>query len=739
MYPLEPNYARCWFSDDGKKERVGRTSEAEVEMADLQRRVEEAEERSSAEDASRERVGNAGYAAGNFWMDGADYAPGYHYRDGAAGGAATFGAGGAAHFFRTHRRVGVGPSDGSSRDGGGAGGRGYGSSGSSSVIPGRRFGAGLSDGRSGDGCVGGGVGGFGGGGNGSGDSSSGVPGRRVGASHSGGRSGGGDSGDGGGGSGGGDGGDGDARGAHTRARDRDAPDSSFVIYLYRSGPDPRRPPRAPHMQTQEQRHQVTPSVTRSSARRLAAAGPLPGSPGVFAMLAMAEDFDARMDDERCFGGPELPDGPPSERVIPTAWAEHSGEDSDICQREGVDYFETFSPCPSVSSICVLAAIACYLGWDFVHLDAEQAFVQSKLEDDVHIRLPQGCGSLAGKVVKLAHSLYGPKQASRMWHYHFLRAMKRLGFEQCAADACVMRLIANGVVTMVAVVHVDDIFSIGTKSRCGQFCRDLNAFVPIKNLGELSLYAGIRLSRDRAGGTSTLSWETFARNLVEKFGATRNKETPVAVGFKLEDFDDAQRDVLEPFQSLVRHLMWLANQPRPNILNAVRAVARFTVDFGITYQRGTEGGVSLELFVDSDYSSNATDRRSVSGAVVMCAGACVSFLSRTQKSVTISSTEAEYVAMGDGFKEAIFLRYLWSFIFPDERIGCTRVNEDKMGALHLANNPVTTPYSKHMNMRHHFIREGVARKHFKVVHVASALQHADFMTKTTAQGGILLSP
>ena len=67
--------------------------------------------------------------------------------------------------------------------------------------------------------------------------------------------------------------------------------------------------------------------------------------------------------------------------------------------------------------------------------------------------------------------------------------------------------------------------------------------------------------------------------------------------------------------------------------------RITSSYGITFQRGTASGVGLEVFVDSDFTSRATDRRSVSGSVAMCAGACVSFFSRTQKSVILSSTEA----------------------------------------------------------------------------------------------------
>ena len=110
------------------------------------------------------------------------------------------------------------------------------------------------------------------------------------------------------------------------------------------------------------------------------------------------------------------------------------------QCEGVDYLETFSPCPSVPSIRLLTALACELNLDLCHFDAEQAFVQSTLDEDVYLRLPQGCGNLSGKVVKLGRSLYGLKQSSRTWHNNLMKGMKQLGFEPCAADACVMRLV-----------------------------------------------------------------------------------------------------------------------------------------------------------------------------------------------------------------------------------------------------------------------------------------------------------
>lgn len=213
-------------------------------------------------------------------------------------------------------------------------------------------------------------------------------------------------------------------------------------------------------------------------------------------------------------------------------------------------------------------------------------------------------------------------------------MKSLGFKQCKADTCVMRLVDGGEVTMVVVVHVDDIFSIGRKSRCVRFGEDLNRYVPISNLGGLKRYAGCRFSRDLILGTVTISQQAVAERIVTKFRVSETKDTPMVVGLKLDEFVESGPNVDEPFRSPVGSLMLLANQTRPDILNAVRAVSRYSDDpkllhreaalhvvmyikgtssYGITFQRGTES-VCLEVFVDSDFASRATG---VCGVCLVC--------------------------------------------------------------------------------------------------------------------------
>ena len=130
--------------------------------------------------------------------------------------------------------------------------------------------------------------------------------------------------------------------------------------------------------------------------------------------------------------------------------------------------------------------------------------------------------------------------------------------------------------MVVVVHVDDIFSIGLKRRCDTFGVDLNRYVPITNLEELRRYASCQFSRDAVLGTVTTSQQAVAEKIVAKFGITPNKETPIiVVGLTLEQFEADETDVEEPFRSLLGPLMLQANQTRPDILNAVRAVARYS--------------------------------------------------------------------------------------------------------------------------------------------------------------------
>ena len=129
-------------------------------------------------------------------------------------------------------------------------------------------------------------------------------------------------------------------------------------------------------------------------------------------------------------------------------------------------------------------------------------------------------------------------------------------------------------TITAVVHVDDTFAVGQKERCGRLCVDLNRTIPVKNLGELKWYGGCRYSMDPQRGTLTISQQSFAEELVNKFDATYVKNVPLRVELKLDEFDEYKETENRPFRELVGGLMWGAISTRPDISNAVRSVARY---------------------------------------------------------------------------------------------------------------------------------------------------------------------
>ena len=295
------------------------------------------------------------------------------------------------------------------------------------------------------------------------------------------------------------------------------------------------------------------------------------------------------------------------------------------------------------------------------------------------------------------------------------------------------------------MHVDDIFAVRSKSRCDQFCEDLNRLVPINNLGELGWHVGCRFVRGLGSGTLTISQQAFAENAAAKFGVCSGRRTPLPTGLKLEKFDPNEPESDWPFHEPVGCLVLLANQTRPDIANAVRVVARYakmpkevhwraaivileyafsTSDIGFTNPR--DSGLELLTYENTNYAGKPADKRSVSGGAAMCAGACVCWFSRTPKCVTLSTNEAEYVALADTVKEAMFMRYVWSFILPRFDAMCIMVFEGNEGAKQPAQNPVCTSNSKHIDVRR---RELVFRGKFIITHVESEEQHADFLKKT----------
>ncbi|CAB1113542.1 unnamed protein product [Ectocarpus sp. CCAP 1310/34] len=424
------------------------------------------------------------------------------------------------------------------------------------------------------------------------------------------------------------------------------------------------------------------------------------------------------------------------------------------QKHGVDYLETFSPTANAASIRLLVALACKYDLEFLHFDIEQAFVQSELDHEVFMKLPPGCESMTGKVVRLDKSLYGLRQASRTFHKRLVSDLKRIGFEQSLSDPCVLHFMMGDEVLGMIAIHVDDILYAGIERLAEMVVEALGDSLPTKNLGEVRFFLGCAFARDREAGTIEMSQESYIRSVLERFNVCRTSSIPASLtnDYRSVIEDEGAGDV--PFRDVVGSLMWIANQTRPDISNAVRAVARHshepnkshwkaaqkilnylleTAHLTLKYKQDTMVDVGTLVYVDADFASEATDRRSDSGALVLVADCLVAWISRTQKCVTLSTTEAEYVAMGDGVKEALFVKGMLEFLRPSDRIGKIQVREDNEGAIALAENPLSSCNSKHIDVRHHLFRNLTEEGVLEIRHVSSEGQHADILTKALPRG------
>ena len=187
--------------------------------------------------------------------------------------------------------------------------------------------------------------------------------------------------------------------------------------------------------------------------------------------------------------------------------------------------------------------------------------------------------------------------------------------------------------------------------------------------------GSEHKRDREKGTLEISQTHFIGNVVESFGIPKTSPITASPSLDLRYVSDEDPVVDASYREMVGTLMWIANQTRPDIVNAVRAVARFSHDLkevpvrvkaarkiieylsatahlALTFRKDSKVEdvqleCDLETYVDADEAHKADDRRSVSGVAVCCGGTLVAWFSRTQKFFTLSTTEAEYVAIADG--------------------------------------------------------------------------------------------
>ena len=424
------------------------------------------------------------------------------------------------------------------------------------------------------------------------------------------------------------------------------------------------------------------------------------------------------------------------------------------QEEGTDFSDTFAPVFRLESLRMLMSIAAQYGLVAHMLDASNAFVGSKLDKPNYIEIPEGVSCYEPEVAQgdyvlaLQKSLYGLRQSANLWNKKLVDFLTKIGFKCSTADPSIF---INDRGIMVAL-YVDDILIFGKKEEeIEGIKRKLKGFHPMKDFGLAKKILGIHIiwSKDRT--TILLHQQDYVKQILEEFGMTdcKPQHVPIAPSVQL-DCDGPQ---LSPryhnmFRRIIGRVMFLAVATRPDIsyatnrlsqhlaspkevhLHSAKHVLRYlksTVMYKLPFRR--HGG-GLVCYVDSAYA-NSTESRSTSANVFTLYGNAVSWTSRKQSIVAQSSTEAEYVALADAMKQAIWIRHLLYSVRKPER-GGTVLYEDNQGAIKLSGNPTNHSKAKHIKVRYHAIRDAVSCGEVRIEYKSTREMIADTLTKAVGK-------
>ncbi|CAL1388981.1 unnamed protein product [Linum trigynum] len=398
---------------------------------------------------------------------------------------------------------------------------------------------------------------------------------------------------------------------------------------------------------------------------------------------------------------------------------------------------------------MLLAIASIQNWHLHQMDVSNAFLNGDLEEVVYMELPEGLREkpeYKGKVCKLKKSLYGLKQASRMWYAKLTESLLAKGFKQSKSDYSIFLTEITGNLVVV-IVYVDDIL-VGSPSleAVNSVKKLLGSLFKMKDLGEMKYFLGLEINRTAAG--IHVSQRKYCIELLKEAGFDECKpaKTPSSVKQVLSAADGESYLNIQNFKHLLGQLQYL-NSTRPDITFAVQQLCQFqdsptTVHLkalhrvfrylknspgqGVFYS--SKAAIQLTGYSDSDWATCPDTRRSLIGFCVFLGTSLISWKAKKQSTVSRSSSEAEYRALALLSCEIQWLvRLLSDFGITHSHPAV--VYCDSQSAIHIARNPVFHERTKHIEVDCHVIRERLESGLIDLHHVSTNYQLADVFTKS----------
>jgi hypothetical protein len=433
------------------------------------------------------------------------------------------------------------------------------------------------------------------------------------------------------------------------------------------------------------------------------------------------------------------------------------------QIPGVDFDQTYASVARLESMRMCLAIIAHLGLHLWQIDFVAAYLNSVNKYEVYTEQAPGFIRRGEEhLVYRAHkTVYGMMAGAHDWEDELSSTYDALGYYQSRADPCVRHRVIDGRYTL-NVTYTDDVIG-GSSSHEeeAQALGELESAYEIKKVEDDEekgrFILGMSMRRNKETGTITLSQRPYLERILQRFGMAdcNPKYTPLPVGVDLSLKDCASTDedrhfmADKPYREVLGSIMWAQVASRPDLSFAVNLLARFqmnpgpehwkglmhvlayikaTLDYKISYHRETQNGIKPYGFVDADYAGDLLDTgRSTGAYIFMMSGGPVSWSSKRQETVALSTTEAEYMATSRACQQAVWMYSFMREAGLEQPTPATLYN-DNTGSIALTKNKKGHKKAKHIHIRYHYIRERVGSGDVAVVHVPSKENLADILTK-----------
>ncbi|CAI7898781.1 unnamed protein product [Closterium sp. NIES-54] len=411
------------------------------------------------------------------------------------------------------------------------------------------------------------------------------------------------------------------------------------------------------------------------------------------------------------------------------------------QRQGVDYFQTFSPTPKMTTLRVLLHVAAQRDYELHSLDFSTAFLQGSLHEEIWLRRPPGfTGSFPpGTQWSLQRPVYGLRQAPREWHDTLRTTLAALGFAPSTADPSLFLRTDTLLPPFYILVYVGDlVFATTDTAGLAHVKSELQKRHTCTDLGELRSYLGLQITRDRAQRTITLTQSHMVQQVLQRFDFTYSspQATPLSTRHSLSALpSDESVEPSGPYPELVGCLMYLMTCTRPDLSYPLSILARYVAPGRHQPEHMAAAKRVLRYLcshADASWADDQATQWSSQGYTFSLGSGSVSWRSTRLSSVLGSSCEAEIYAGAMAAQELRWLTYLLTDLGEPPRSPPVLYIDNK-AMLALCREHRLEHRTKHIALRYFLARELQQRGQLRLAYVASEANTADIFTKALAPG------